>query len=92
MNKSTTLDAIQRELQHTINRLEEWTLKNSFTISKNKSVAMHFVPIKKCMDPALKLDNDPIHFVKEAKFLGLIWDTKLTFDPHIKYRKARCQK
>ena len=53
---------------------------------------MHFCPDKKCMDPVLKLDNDPIHFVKEAKFLGLIWDTKLTFEPHIKYLKARCQK
>ena len=40
----------------------------------------------------LKLDNGPIQFVKEAKFLGLIWDTKLTFEPHIKYLKARCQK
>ena len=53
---------------------------------------MHFCPDKKCMDPVLKLDNDPIQFVKEAKFLGLIWDTKLTFEPHIKYLKARCQK
>ena len=44
------------------------------------------------MDPVLKLDNDPTHFVKEAKFLGLIWDTKLTFEHHIKYLKARCQK
>ena len=44
------------------------------------------------MDPVLKLDNDPIQFVKEAKFLGLIWDTKLIFEPHIKYLKARCQK
>ena len=44
------------------------------------------------MDPVLKLDNDHIQFVKEAKFLGLIWDTKLTFEPHIKYLKARCQK
>ena len=32
------------------------------------------------MDPVLKLDNDHIQFVKEAKFLGLIWDTKLTFE------------
>ena len=39
------------------------------------------------MDPVLKLDNDPIQFVKEAKFLGLIWDTKLTFEPHIKYHE-----
>ena len=29
---------------------------------------------------------------KEAKFLGLIWDTKLTFEPLIKNLKARCQK
>ena len=53
---------------------------------------MHFCPDKKCMDPVLKLDNDPIQFVAEAKFLGFIWDTKLTFESHIKYLKARCQK
>ena len=46
MYKSPTIDAIQRKLQHTINR----TLKNGFTISKNKTVAMHFCPDKKCMD------------------------------------------
>ena len=92
MYRSPTIDAIQRKLQHTIHRLEKWTLENGFTISKNKTVAMHFCPDKKCMDPVLKLDNDPIQFVKEAKFLGLIWDTKLTFEPHIKYLKARCHK
>ena len=92
MYRSPTIDAIQRKLQHTINRLEKWTLENGFTISKNKTVAMHFCPDKKCIDPVLKLDNDPIQFVKEAKFLGLIWYTKLTFEPHIKYLKARCQK
>ena len=83
---------LSKENYNTINKLEEWTLKNGFTISKNKTVAMHFCPDKQCMDPVLKLDNDPIQFVKEAKFLGLIWDTKLTFEPHIKYLKARCQK
>ena len=83
---------LSKENYNTINRLEEWTLKNGFTISKNKTVAMHFCPDRKCMDPVLKLDNDPIQFVKEAKFLGLIWVTKLTFEPHIKYLKARCQK
>ena len=44
------------------------------------------------MDSVLNLDNGPIQFVKEAEFLGLILDTKLTFDSHIKYLKARCQK
>ena len=92
MYRSRTVDAIQRKLQHTIYSLEKWTHKNGYTISKNKTVAMHFCPDKKCMDPVLKLDNDPIQFVKEAKFLGLKWDTKPTFEPHIKYLKARCQK
>ena len=92
MYKSPTIDAIQRKLQYTINRLAKWTLQNGFTISKNKTVAMHFCPDKKCMDHVLELGGDPIPFVKEAKFLGLIWDTKLTFEPHIKYLKARCQK
>ena len=90
MYKYPTIDAIQRKLHQTINRLEKWTLKNGFTISMNKTVTMHFCPDKKCMDPVLKLDNDPIQLVKKAKFLGLIWDVKLTFEPHIKYPKARC--
>ena len=42
MYKSPTIDAIQRKLQHTINRLEKWSLENGFTISKNNTVAMHF--------------------------------------------------
>ena len=46
MYKSPTIDATQRKLQHTINRLEECTLKNGFSISKNKTVAMHFCPVK----------------------------------------------
>ena len=50
--------------RYTIHSLEKWTLENGFTISKNKTVAMHFCPDKKCMDPVLKLDNDPIQFVK----------------------------
>ena len=54
MYRSPTIDAIQRKLQHTTHRLEKWTLENGFTISKNKTVAMHFCPDKKCMDPVLK--------------------------------------
>ena len=42
---------------------------------------------QKCMDLVLILDNDTIQFVKEAKFLDLIWDSKLTFEPPIKYLK-----
>ena len=44
MYRSPNIGAFQRKLQHTIHSLEKWTLENGFTISKNKTVAMHFCP------------------------------------------------
>ena len=44
------------------------------------------------MDPVLKLDNDPIQFIKEAKFLGFDLGYKTYLWTNIKYPKARCQK
>ena len=46
MYRYPTIDVIQRKLQHTIHSLEKWTLENGITISKNKTVAMHFCPDK----------------------------------------------
>merc|ERR1711895_161673 len=55
-------------------------------------LAMHFCTRRKCYDPTLNLGTTPIEFVKEHKFLGLIWDTKLNFRAHIKYLKLKCYK
>ena len=44
------------------------------------------------MDPVLKLVNDPIQFVKK-KLNFLVWfGIQITFEPHIEYLKAQCQK
>ena len=43
-------------------------------------------------DPNLLLGKTPIKVVKEAKFLGPIFDTKLTFKKHVQYLKSFCQK
>ena len=40
----------------------------------------------------LFIGQNPIKIVKETKFLGLIWDEKLTFKPHINYLKRKCMK
>ena len=40
-------------------------------------------------DPNILL---PIKVVREAKFLGVIFDTKLPFKNHIQYLKTSCQK
>ena len=43
-------------------------------------------------DPNIFLGKMPIKVVKEAKFLGLIFDTKLIFKNHVQYLKYSCQK
>ena len=53
---------------------------------------MHFCHLRKAHnDPILTLDGTPIPVVEENKFLGVIFDRKLSFIPHIKQLKAKCQ-
>ena len=46
---------------------------------------------KRCLhlDPQLFLDKSPIQVVKETTFLGVIFDRKLSFIPHLKYVKKK---
>ena len=90
--RSKSINDIERKLQLAINGLNRWTFENGFTISKNKTVAMHFCRKRQHDDPVLKLGNSQIQFVKEFKFLGLIWDCKLSFKPHITYLRQKCHK
>ena len=54
---------------------------------------MHFCHLRKAHnDPVLTLDGTLIPVVEENKFLGVIFDRKLSFIPHIKQLKAKCQK
>ena len=43
-------------------------------------------------DPCLHLDVNKIKVVKEVKFLGVIFDSKLSFVSHIKMLKEKCTK
>ena len=40
----------------------------------------------------MKIGNDKIRFVTEHKFLGLIWDSELTFHAHIQNLLKKCRK
>ena len=61
--------------------------------SKKKTVCMHFCQLHKHhQDPSLFLDGEQIPVDEQHTFLGLIFDKKLNFIPHIKYLKSKCQK
>ena len=84
---------IERQLQLCLNEVHEWSVANGFKFSKSKTVCMHFCHLRTLHpDPSLTMDGDPIKVVKEMRFLGLVFDTKLSFLPHIRALKARCLK
>ena len=84
---------IERQLQQNLNKIENWTTSNGFKFSKLKTQCVHFCQLRKQHeDPVLHLYVLPIPVVEESKFIGILFDTKLSFIPHIKYLKAKCLK
>ena len=91
--KSKHMQTIERQLQLCLNKIQKWADENGFRFSKSKTVCMHFCNKRKLHpDPELLLDGTVIPVVKEAKFLGLIFDHKLSFKPHINYLRLKCLK
>ena len=64
--------SIERNLQNTITKLEEWADKNGFKFSKSKTECVHFTKSTRQMaEPKLVLNAVPIPVVEKAKFLGI---------------------
>ena len=84
---------IERQLQQNLNKIGNWATSNGFKFSKSKTQWVHFCQLcKQHDDPVLHLYGSPIPVVEESKFIGILFDRKLSFIPHIKYLKAKCLK
>lgn len=91
--RSKNIHTIERQLQLCLNKLQDWADENGFKFSKSKTVCMHFCQLRKQhADPELYLEDVRVPVVEQAKFLGLIFDRKLSFIPHLKYLRKKCQK
>ena len=87
------MNTIERHLQLCLNKIQKWADENGFKFSQTKTVSMQFCNLRKLHhEPTLTLNGLAIPVVQEHKFLGVIFDNKLSFIPHIKYLKARCLK
>ena len=91
--RGKTLAGVERQLQLTINKVQKWVDDNGFKFSFTKTECIHFHrKHNQFLDPVINLYGEPIKVSKQVKFLGLIFDSKLSFLPHIKYLKNSCQK
>ena len=92
-SKSKYIRTAERQLQQSINKINKWATINGFKISKTKTQCVHFCQLRKMHnDPTLKLDDSEIPVFSQYKFLGIIFDRKLSFISHIQYIKDKCNK
>ena len=74
------MENIEFTLQHCLNEIETWATENGFKFSKIKTQCVHFCQIRLMhADPKLHIYGTQIPVVREAKYLGLIFDHKLLF-------------
>ncbi|GFT52172.1 putative RNA-directed DNA polymerase from transposon X-element [Trichonephila clavipes] len=77
---------IERQLQTTVNRLVKWCDQNGHTISPSRSSCVHFCRKRNLHpNPCIHIGNIQIPVVSAVRFLGVIFDCKLTFFPHVLY-------
>ncbi len=83
----------ERQLQTAIHRISKWCSENGFNISSEKTVCVHFCRLRKLHnDPELYFRQSPITVTDTVRFLGVTFDKKLTFVPHIKNLRLKCEK
>ena len=88
---SKNMVTIERKMQQCINKILKWTMKNGFKISCSKTKCMHFYQIHKMHNqPTLTSNHSKIPITQQYKFLGITLDPKLSFTPHIKQLRIKC--
>ena len=91
--RSKNMRSIERHMQLTLNKVQDFTDKNGFKFSPSKTVCVHFCQKRGLHpDPVLFLYGQPIPVVDKVKFLGLYFDKKLNFKFHIDYLRCKCLK
>ena len=87
------LNKVQRVLQQSVNSIANWAMMNGFSFSASKTVVMQFYKVRApILQPKIYLHNNLIPEVISVKFMGLVWDPKLTWVPHVAPLKNRCMK
>lgn len=77
-------------IQETLNRLMEWSDNTGFSFSTSKSCSTHLCSIRNCPKiTSFQLDNSQIPSSSTFKFLGMTFDEKHNWKPHIDSLKSR---
>ena len=86
-----SINTAQKLLQNTLDNIHKWTKTTALKLSKTKSKCIVFSKSKHINhSPILYIDGYKIEVVKTLRILGLLFDSKLTWKPHIFSIKNEC--
>jgi ribonuclease HI len=80
------------KIQLSVDIIHNWCNQNGFKISLNKTTAVLFSKKRHLPTINITIDQNLIKMENKAKFLGIIFDRKLTWKPHVEYIIDRCKK
>ena len=92
-HRGRSLDTIERHLQQAVNSIQEWATRNGFRFAAHKCKVVHFTaPRSRAQRPPIvRIGNSLLPVEESTKFLGLWWDSHLSFKKHISVLKTQCK-
>ena len=75
-----------------LDAVHSWCVEWGFTVSLEKTVVVLFMLAKPKDDISLTFNGNPVRVEATAKFLGVVFDSKLTWQAYIDYVTAKYKK
>ena len=88
---SKNVKFLQNKIQSALDDIHIWCNKWGFKISIAKTKAILFTNKRNHPKISLNFNNTPLNIVDKVKFLGIIFDSKLTWQHHIQYIVDKCK-
>ena len=84
------LPTMERRIQNAIDRISRWAEEHGYKFSNTKTHSILFNRRGERQRPSLKIYGQDITMQKEIKFLGLTFDTRLTWSKQVQNVKNHC--
>ncbi|KAF2364193.1 hypothetical protein FHG87_005060, partial [Trinorchestia longiramus] len=86
------LESLERQVQIAMNRLECWSDRTRFRFSATKTGIMHICRMRGCARITPNLYEQNITLAQTYKYVGVTFDERLTWRPHIRKLRTACFK
>lgn len=90
--RGRNVEYIVNKMQAALKNVEEWSYKWGFKFSVEKTKYIFFTNKRSSIDLKINLYNKEIEQVKVIRFLGMWFDTKITWNVHINKMEDKCKK